>query len=389
MPRFSFLLLLLLLRGGFAACQSYPVGETTLTFYDPARSGRAVPVRVLYPAVAAGAGAAVNTSMASYPIVVFGHGYGIPVSDYQPVWQRIVPAGFIMVLPLTESSGTIVPGNLAVDMRFVFDQMQQQENNNQTSLFYHRISGTGAMAGHSMGGGCSMLAAAGNAAVTCVFSFAAAEITPSPTAASPNVTAPLLLFGGSRDCATPANTTQRPMYNAATASCKAFVLLEGANHCQFAAANASCQAIEQSCGGIATIADSTQLNRTAAFLIPFLKWQLSGSPFGASQYAALLNSTGTATVTYRCTTTSVSPAGGASWKVYPNPASKTVTCQLPAGMAAAHSSLQVFDGAGKMVFSRSGLTEHTTISTEGWQSGIYLLCVSADGQRQQMQIAVP
>ena len=85
----------------FAFAQ-FPVGNTTITYNDPARNNRAIECRIYYPGVSAGTNVAVATG--EFPIIVFGHGFTMQPTAY-PNWSdEFVPEGYIIVLPATETS---------------------------------------------------------------------------------------------------------------------------------------------------------------------------------------------------------------------------------------------------------------------------------------------
>ncbi|MCB0815674.1 MAG: dienelactone hydrolase family protein, partial [Flavobacteriales bacterium] len=256
------------------AVAQFPIGSTTITFIDATRGGRLIPCEVYYPAVTAGANADVATG--SFPVLSFGHGFAMGVGAYANLWQDYVPEGYIMVLPTTEA-GLLPPpshGDFGLDLAFAIGGMQA-EGNDPGSLFFEHVSLPAAVMGHSMGGGASLLAAAGSPLVTTVVNYAPAETNPSSIAAASNVNIPVLVIAGSEDCVTPPASNQVPMYNAVPSGCKAYVELTGGGHCNFANSNFNCSFGEFTCGGAGSLGRPAQQalaqQHTLLWLDRFLK----------------------------------------------------------------------------------------------------------------------
>ncbi|MBC7934539.1 MAG: T9SS type A sorting domain-containing protein, partial [Rhizobacter sp.] len=176
------------------------------------------------------------------------------------------------------------------------------------SFFYQRVNNKAAVGGHSMGGGSSFLAAANSSSsISAIFNFAAAETNPSAINAASAISKPALLFSGSLDCIVPPGT-QMQMYNNLTSSCKAYVNITGALHCQFADNNGTC-ALGQVLSGCnsSPITAATVFNKTTALLIPFLDYQLKDSCLSGYEYLDALNNTPGIVSTTNC---SISPQCG-------------------------------------------------------------------------------
>jgi len=254
--------------------QNLPIGEADFSYIDATRANRVVDGKVYYPATAAG----MNQPVASgeFPIVVFGHGFVTAISEYQVWWEGFVPEGYIFILPTTEGGFGPSHTDFGADISFLVDTYLT-EGNNSGSIFFQHISGTSAVMGHSMGGGCSFLAAELNTNVNAQVSLAAAETNPSAIAAAANITIPSLVIAGSKDCIAPPAVHQTPIYNALTSSYKAYLEIIDGSHCQFGEASAfsNCVTGEAfSCPFSSYISKTEQHTQMLTSTLPWLDYWL-------------------------------------------------------------------------------------------------------------------
>jgi dienelactone hydrolase len=259
------------------AAQTYPVGSRTITFTDASRNNRGVSTQLFYPAASAGANTALAGGNASFPVVVFGHGFLIGTGSYQWLADSLAKNGYIVALPSTE--GGILPshGQFGNDLSFLSSYITSL-NDSATSFLFGRVIRKAAVGGHSMGGGSSFLAAAqNNGSIAALFNFAAAETVPSATNAAASVSVPSLIFSGSGDCIAPP-AVQQAMYNGLSCGCcKFYINITGALHCQFANNNAVCATGQLFSGcNNASISNSTVFQKTTSLLLPFLDYYLKG-----------------------------------------------------------------------------------------------------------------
>jgi dienelactone hydrolase len=252
----------------------YTIGHLSTTFTDPDRNNRPIPVEIYYPADAAGE--AVPVADGVFPVIQFGHGFVMVWSAYQSFWETYVPEGFIVCFP--KSEGTFSPSHLEFgkDLAFLCDAFEV-ERNNPASLFYNRLNGKYGIMGHSMGGGCSILAAPLNPTrINCVATFAAANTNPSAIEAAANLQVPSLFFAGSYDCITPPAQHALAIFEGIDQEyCKTYINLDGASHCQFASPNANCSLGETLSGcGNPPINGVEQRTRVNNLLLPWLEHHL-------------------------------------------------------------------------------------------------------------------
>jgi pimeloyl-ACP methyl ester carboxylesterase len=175
------------------------IGHTTITYTDSSRNNRAIATEIYYPATTAGDNTAITEG--TFPIITFGHGFVMTWTAYQHFWEELVPLGYILAFPTTESSFIPNHDNFGKDLRFIITEIQ----NNGAGLIVPStsVASTSAIMGHSMGGGSSFLAAENNTDITTMVSFAAANTNPSSIDAAALVNVPTLLFSGVNDYVTP------------------------------------------------------------------------------------------------------------------------------------------------------------------------------------------
>lgn len=279
----------------FRLVSAYEIGQVSTSYFDPVRS-RTIGVSVYYPADTPGS--SVPVADGEFPVVVFGHGFLLGITNYQFVSNGLVPQGYIIVLPTTESGFSPNHLTFGKDMAFLCDFFQFL-NGEPDSLFFGHVAPGGAIMGHSMGGGSSFLAIEHSASVTAIANFAAAETSPSAIAAAENIYLPALLFSGTRDCVTPQGNHQIPMYNALSSQCKTLISINGASHCQFAQNAFICTLGETGSGCNATITLNEQETLTLQYLGLWLDSILKNEPAAWAAFQDLLDTGATVgTITY-------------------------------------------------------------------------------------------
>jgi pimeloyl-ACP methyl ester carboxylesterase len=365
------MLRLLLLGIGFLPAlllaQSFPIGNRSITFNDPARN-RAIPVDIYYPGSSSGDN--VPLADGAFPVLIMGHGFVMTVDAYMNLRDHFVPRGYILVLPTTE--GGLSPSHAAFgqDLAFLVGAMQA-ENTSGSSPFFEHVAPATALMGHSMGGGASFLGAANNYAIQALVNFAAAETDPSAIAAAAAVTVPTLVFAGSVDCITPIPQHQGPMYAATAASCKAFVNIQGGGHCHFANNNFNCSFGELTCGS-ATISRAAQhavVNDFAGlWLDHFLKGDanaftnFSDSVAGSSRVIAELN----------CISTGLDASiSNGAVRVFPVPTKGELNVVGISGPA----TVQVLDLAGRVMMNERRWESDGRLLLEDLPAGRYHLFI--------------
>jgi dienelactone hydrolase len=246
--KFCLFLLIGLCSSQLVIAQNLNVGHTTLTFNDPNRTGgfgsgggpgRQIQTEIYYPSTTAGENVAVADGQ--WPVIVFGHGFAMNWDAYSNIWSALVPYGYIMAFPRTESGLFPSPshGDFGSDIALIAQKMSDA-GQSSSSIFYTKLSDYTCAMGHSMGGGAAVLAAAQSSIFDCYLGLAPAETNPSAIAAAASLQIPSLILSGSNDGVTPPAQHHLPIYNAIPHECKSFANLIGGGHCYFANTNFNC-----------------------------------------------------------------------------------------------------------------------------------------------------
>ncbi|MCC6281018.1 MAG: dienelactone hydrolase family protein, partial [Saprospiraceae bacterium] len=212
------------------------VGHTTITFVDSSRNNRQIVTEMYYPATSAGNNTPMMTGV--FPLITFGHGFVMSVGAYQNFWDLLVPEGYILAFPTSESGFSPNHDNFGKDLAFLITTIQSSGAG--ILIPSTSVGTTSAIMGHSMGGGSAFLAAKDNSAITTLVSFAAANTNPSSIQAATFISVPTLLFSGVNDCVTPPSQQQDIMYDSTAATYKTQLNIIGGGHCYFANSNFAC-----------------------------------------------------------------------------------------------------------------------------------------------------
>lgn len=276
--------------------QVYTVGTQTITYTDPARSNRSVGVEFRYP------GTNVAVANGQFPFVIFAHGFQMDQTPYYPYSDSLAKQGYIVGLLTTETSLSPSHANFAQDLIFVYNKLISESSTNNASPFYQKVIPKGAIGGHSMGGGSTVLSAQYGNPATCYFTFAAAVTNPSSVIAAPLMTKPYLSFAGSRDCIAPIATHQQPMFDSSGSPCKFLINILDGLHCQFGLGNFQCNFGEGFSGCAASpLSRSSQINKTLDYLVPFLNYYLKGNCAAWTLFESRYSSNTTDALQRNCT----------------------------------------------------------------------------------------
>ena len=283
--KFIQLLLLIFSSFTFLEAQNYQIGHRQYTFIDSSRANRQIPCEIYYPSNVTGDNVAIANG--TFPVLVFGHGFVMPVSAYDIYWNTIVPKGYIMAFPSTESSFSPSHTNFGKDLAHISKSMRLS-GKTPSSPFYNAIDSTTAVMGHSMGGGCSFLAMQYDPDITALISFAAAVTNPSSVIAASAIKKPSLVFAASNDCVAPPKNHQIPMYDSLASECKTYIDILGGDHCQFASYNFNCSLGQSTCNPKATVNSSVQQTKLFEILLPWLKYYLKKDCISGTQLQSLI-----------------------------------------------------------------------------------------------------
>lgn len=385
--------------------QPYATGQRSVTFNDPARGNRAVPVQLFYPAATAGTGVPLVSGTTLFPVVVFGHGFVITVSAYKWLSDSLAANGFVAVFPETEGSLAPSHGDFGADLAFLAERVTSLHDSSSSFLF-GRLIRKAAVGGHSMGGGASFLSVAQSTSIVALFNFAAAETNPSAKQAALGVQRPALIFAGSRDCIVP-DTNQLRMYNNIPYGCKSYVNVTDALHCQFSD-NAGLCAFGQLTSGCNTtpVSTPTVYRKVYSLLNPFLDYYLKADCLSGSGFDLLLS--GTAGISFQrtcstdpfgCTPLLIHPgnpgtpaSGGRgnnsfdeSIRISPLPVAASGTLCISAGRKKIRSAI-LFDASGRRLYSVDRQDRSTlNIPLSGISGGIAYLRLQSNREEVSMK----
>jgi dienelactone hydrolase len=209
----------------------FGAGLQVVTILRP--NGQTFTSQLYYPATTAGDGAPYNGSSAPYPAVTFGHGFTVPPNSYRSTLEHLASHGYLVIAPASYMT-FLFPSHqgFAEDFRYSLDFLESENANPASWLFGQVDTAHFGMAGHSMGGGSSILAAAADSRVRALITLAAAETKPSAIAQMPNISAPVRLISGDQDDIVDWQTNTQAMYTVARPP-RQLLLIQGGCHCGF------------------------------------------------------------------------------------------------------------------------------------------------------------
>jgi len=342
----------------FATLAQFPVGHSQITYQDPARSNRNIQTEIYYPGVTSGDNVAVASGQ--FPIIVFGHGFVMDWDSYDNIWNALVPLGYIMAFPTTEGGFSPDHDAFGKDIVFLINKLKS-ENTNSASPFYQKITNRSGAMGHSMGGGSSFLACAGNTIPDAMITFAAAVTTPSSVTAAATVTIPTLVISGSEDCTAPPASHQVLMYNALASPCKVYISINGGCHCYFANYNLYCTLGESFCLPVPPLSRAGQQTTTMNFVKPYLDFFLKGNTASWYSFVDSLGLSSNITYINNCPinpTVMNELSQQTIFGIYPNPANDILNVSLPGEIK--DVTVQITDLSGRILFSKEIQCSHGT-----------------------------
>lgn len=189
-----------------------------LTSSTTVRLGRRLSARLVQPQ-----GQSRGQAPGAYPVVAFGHGFVQGTGRYSSVLTDLAARGYVVIAPTSQRGPLPRHGRLADDLVHAIRWARSNLPEPHPHL--------SAVAGHSMGGGAALLAAARDPSIDAVATFAAAQTRPSATAAAAEIGVPALFVVGDQDRIVPASSTRRLF--AATRPPATRVSVRGGFHCGF------------------------------------------------------------------------------------------------------------------------------------------------------------
>ncbi|MCW3126376.1 MAG: hypothetical protein JWO03_2034 [Bacteroidetes bacterium] len=376
----TYILFVFLLAALFARSQPYPVGTMTVIYTDSSRSNRQVTADIYFPALTSGGSVLANDS---FPFVVFGHGFQMQTVDYTPFVDSLIPRGYILAFSNTENSLQPSHPDFAKDLTFIYNKLIS-EHTNAASPFYQHVIARGAIGGHSMGGGCTLLSIQYSEPALCYFGFAEANTNPSAQTASTHMTRPYLSFAGSEDCIAPYGVHQKPTYDSCASPCKVLIEITGASHCQFDASNSICN-LGETVSGCANppMSRTDQINMVMGYLQPYLDHHLKGLSSASASFDSVYIADNVNTKATNCAglPNGIENLSAQGISVYPNPANGVLYIKSDQEV----SEVKLIDQLGQQIVSVNapdGKINVTAIS-----AGIYTIeVITRNGQSSFFKI---
>lgn len=370
MKKILFLFLLIICCSMTTWAQSFQIGHKQQTFVDTSHSNRNITTEIYYPAATAGD----NVSIASgqFPVLIFAHGFVMVWSAYMPEWNALVPNGYIMVFPTTETGIMPSHSNFGKDIAYLVGAMKF-EGINAASTFFGALANTSAVMGHSMGGGSAFLSVQYDSSITALATLAAANTNPSSIAAATSISIPSIVITGENDCVAPPTQHQLPMYNSLSSICKTYISITGGSHCQFANTNTFCNIGEGTCTPKPTITPTIQQTTSFDLLIPWLNYYLKDDKAAGMQFQNLISAGNGITSLQNCsiiTTQSSEAPTLFSLNIFPNPCSHSTTLQTNVSLT--NARLTVYNIYGQAVLQLNDIFGQTIdLSRGNLATGIY------------------
>ncbi len=213
----------------------YGAGRQIVTIPRP--GGETFTAQLFYPATSTGNGAPYDGSGAPYPAVTFGHAFVVHPDRYRSTMEHMASHGYLVVAPESYTSPWFPSHQgFADDFRYSLDYLEARNADPGSWLYAQVDTAHLGMAGHSMGGGSSILATAVDPRVKALATLAAAETDPSAIAQMANIGVPARLLTGNEDGTVDWETNTLAMYNAGLPP-RQLPLILGGWHCGFMDSN--------------------------------------------------------------------------------------------------------------------------------------------------------
>lgn len=350
--------------------QPYAVGHRSLSLLDAARN-RTVTAEVYYPGISTGDNVAFAAG--NFPVFTLAHGFVIPGNTYQNFADELVPDGYVIVLPTTESS--FLPNHDAYGKDIAFLNTAFRSGG---ISFFTQFNGRSAIGGHSMGGGASALAATQTIADAYI-GFAPAITNPSPVPQGGQIEIPALVFSGSADGVTPPETNHQPIYDSFASDCKSFVSITSGTHCYYIPSSL-CDLGESGVPGGMTRELQQQI--TFDYLRPFLNTFLLDDSASWQQFQQTITADNRITFEQSC---SIDFTGNESilsvkTRVFPQPCSDVL--QLEFSDPVMVLSLNIYDMQGRKLSHLPAFLQHensVSVDVKQLPTGMYVLEAETSG----------
>jgi dienelactone hydrolase len=381
--------------------QTFPIGHMSINFKDASRTGgysisggiamtgtgRNIGTEVYYPATVAGNNSAVANGQ--FPIVVFGHGFAMTWDNYDNIYNRLASLGYIVLLPRTESA--LFPfanhADFAADIKLLTTQgllLNTISTPTALATFNGKVLQKSAIGGHSMGAGCSFIAAQNNSNITCLFNLAAATSNTagiSSVAGASLVTVPTLVISGEKDNVAD-TTVQNSHYNPTSSAIKFHSIIKDVTHCDFGnGTSTTCTIGQAACSGAGC--NAVMFARYMSYIEPFLAYELKNDCNAGNTFMTLIQNPSVDRVgrkitgTIACTSTGIESQNFTQGiSIFPNPTEDKLTIAFNNQITSA-VLFELYDISGRLVLSATENTHVTKkeLNIDQLDNGSYILYV--------------
>jgi dienelactone hydrolase len=322
----------------------YKRGHTQYTLTDPSRNSRKIPLEIFYPSASSGDN--VPVAEGTFPLIVFGHGFMMKWSSYISYADSLAARGYVIVFPVTETSLLPSYTDFAKDLAFTATSLLN-ESGNPSSAFFRKLTDKCALAGHSMGGGCAVLAAQFSTVISAHLLLAPLNISPGTIEQAKNISAPALIYSGTKDCITTVAQNQQPVFNALVSISKSLLNITGGTHCQFAESDTYCRAGELLCLDQPFISFTDQKSIVFSTMFPWLDYVLKGDHSKANEFQKAIKASSKLSVQQNVALSAAESDIKNSIVVFPNPVRSNafLLSDLPQG----NYLYRILDAQGKSV----------------------------------------
>lgn len=267
----------------------YQIGSAGIELRDPSRGNRKVTADLWYPVETKDQTVPGGEKLQErFPVICFAHGYQHPGDRYGNLVGIIVPSGYIMISLTTFEGPFPSHRGYAEEVRFLVDAVASLRSDTLSPLCGIADT-TICLMGHSMGGGASVIAAAGNSKVDALVALTPYEIRPSAIEAAGSVTVPTLIFSGTADCITPPEKNHLPMYERSASEDKTYISIINGSHCGMGALR-KCFTAEKLAGCKGGLGTEEQTAILSRFIIPWLDFFLKGKKVQGAVFNRTLTS---------------------------------------------------------------------------------------------------
>lgn len=317
---------------------------------------------VYYPSTANGENQPIVDDGTKFPVISFGHGFVMSPTAYDWLTNALVPYGYILAFPNTETGVPPNHSNFGKDEAYVARAIKALGDSSNSFLF-GKTAAYNAIGGHSMGGGASYLAMQNVTDITTFFNFSAAEtfLSESAIVKAQVCKQPALVFTGTKDCVAPDTANSKKMYTNLASEYKFFANIVGGSHCQFAdPGETPCELGEAlSCGSNVYITRTQQQDRVLLLLKPWLDFWLKRdcaaiNTFYANSADNLTNIDTLQSKIINCSAlnviTGIRSTNSIKAQLYPNPSNGFFTLEINENYKQA--TFNVFDLTGKIIDSK-------------------------------------